>query len=245
VVGDLADVYEQTRIHVSDLVGGLSDEEAEKPVPATPEWRVRDIVAHLSGDLASLIANDFPMDFFASIGAPESVAKLNAWTDEHVRSRAERSVSEILDEWEAASKTIVDMMRGHTPWPDGVPWFADRVLVTDLGVHQHDIYGALGIMRDRDAAPVRIGVAGYVVVMDMRLKAAGAPALAIEADEKSWTIGGDEPATTLHASRFELFRALSGRRNAEQIRAYDWDGDPEPFVGFFYLYGQRSEALVE
>jgi hypothetical protein len=35
-MGDLADVYEQTRIHVSDLVGGLSDEEAERPVPATP-----------------------------------------------------------------------------------------------------------------------------------------------------------------------------------------------------------------
>jgi hypothetical protein len=185
------------------------------------------------------------MDFFASIGAPESVAKLNAWTDEHVRSRAERSVSEVLDEWEASSKTIVDMMRGHTPWPDGVPWFADRVLVTDLGVHQHDIYGALGIMRDRDAAPDRIGVAGYVAVMDMRLKAAGAPALAIEADERSWTIGGVEPATTLRASRFELSRALSGRRNADQIRAYDWDGDPEPFIGFFYLYGSRSEALVE
>src|SRR5919106_374007 len=225
VMGDLADVYEQTRTHVSDLVGGLSDEEAEKPVPATPGWRIRDIVAHLSGDLTSLIAHDFPMDFFASIGAPEAVAKLNAWTDEHVRSRAERSVPEILDEWEASSKTIVDMMRGHTAWPDGVPWFADRVLITDLGVHQHDIYGALEIVRDRDAAPVRIGVAGYVAVMDMRLKATGAPALAIEADEKTWTIGGAELAPTLRVSRFELFRAMSCRRNFDQIRAYDWNGD--------------------
>src|ERR671918_307887 len=176
-MGDLADVYEHSRIHVSDLVGGLSDEVAEKPVPATPGWRVRDIVAHLSGDLTSLIANDFPAEFFAALGVPEAVAKLNVWTDEHVRSRAERSVSEILDEWEASSKPIVDMMRGHVPWPDGVPWFADRVLVTDLGVHQHDIYGALGIVRDRDAAPVRIGVSGYVAVMDMRLNSASAPAL--------------------------------------------------------------------
>jgi uncharacterized protein (TIGR03083 family) len=244
-MGDLADVYQQTRIDISDLVGGLSDEETKKPVPATPGWRVRDIVAHLSGGLASLIANDFPAEFFAAMGVPESVAKLNAWTDEHVRSRADRSVSEILDEWEASSKPIVDMMRGHTQWPDGVPWFADRVLVTDLGVHQHDIYGALGIVRGRDGAPVRIGAAGYVAVMDLRLKSAGAPPLNIEADDKAWTIGGEEPATTLRVSRFELFRALSGRRNADQIRAYDWDGDPEPFVDFFYLYGPRSEALIE
>src|ERR671918_932510 len=179
-MGDLADVYEHSRIHVSDLVGGLSDEDAEKPVPATQGWRVRDIVAHLSGDLTSLIANDFPAEFFAALGVPEAVAQLNAWTDEHVRSRAERSVPEILDEWEASSKTIVDMMRGHIPWPDGVPWFADRVLITDLGVHQHDIYGALGIVRDRDAAPVRIGVAGRVGGMGMPLETGGSPSLAVD-----------------------------------------------------------------
>jgi hypothetical protein len=38
---------------------------------------------------------------------------------------------------------------------------------------------------------------------------------------------------------------MSGRRSPDQIRAYDWNGDPEPFVDLFYIYGVRKEPLVE
>jgi uncharacterized protein (TIGR03083 family) len=244
-MADVAEIFEETRGQIVDLVGGLSVKETQKPVPATPGWRIRDVVSHLSGDLSSLIANDFPAEFFMAMGQPETIAQLNEWTDEHVKSRADMSVSEIFDEWEASSKTIIDMMRGHSDWPDNVPPFADRVLLTDLGVHLHDIYGALGIVRDRDGAPVRIGSAGYVAVMGMRLTTFDAPALAIESGDKSWVIGGDDPAATLRVDRFELFRALSGRRSPEQIKSYDWEGDPGPFLDFFYLYGPRPDALNE
>jgi hypothetical protein len=47
------------------------------------------------------------------------------------------------------------------------------------------------------------------------------------------------------ADPFELARAVNGRRSPEQIRAFDWEGDPEPFMHLFYPYGPRSEALVE
>ena len=63
---------------------------------------------------------------------------------------------------------------------------------------------------------------------------------------RSWLTGGDEPTATVKIrSRFELFRALSGRRGLDQLRAYEWDGDPETYVHYFYPYGIRKDALVE
>jgi uncharacterized protein (TIGR03083 family) len=244
-MGDLADVYEETRGELCKLVAGLPEGELTRPVPATPGWGIRDLISHLAGDASCVKVGDFPREFFQAFGDDAAVVGLNEWTAGHIAHRAEWSISEILDEWGESAATLVDMMRGDAPWPSDVPPFADRVLITDLGVHQHDIYGALGIDRDREGPPVRIGLAGYVTILDMRLSSDGVPSLHIEAGEKSWVVGGEDAATALRCGRFELFRALSGRRSPDQLRAYDWDGDPEPFIGYFYPYGVRTEALVE
>jgi uncharacterized protein (TIGR03083 family) len=244
-MGDLADVYGDVRKELSGLVVGLSEDQLTARVPATPGWRVRDVIAHLAGDAACLIVGDFPREFFESFGDDAAVTTLNRWTSGHVESRVDLAISDIIDEWEETAATLTQMMRGEMPWPDDIPFFADRVLITDLGVHQHDIYGALGIIRDRDGPPVRIGVAGYVAVLDMRLRSDERPALRIEADHKEWVVGGDEPNATLRTDRFELFRALSGRRSPNQIKGYDWTGDPDPFVTYFYPYGVRAEPLTE
>ena len=44
---------------------------------------------------------------------------------------------------------------------------------------------------------------------------------------------------------FELFRALSGRRTIEQVRALAWDGDPEPHLGLFAPYPMPASPLAE
>jgi hypothetical protein len=117
--------------------------------------------------------------------------------------------------------------------------------VTDLAVHQQDIYGALGIVKDRDAAPVGIAFATYAGGADLRINASGGSSLRLVTESKERVVGGGDPVATVRAPRFELFRALSGRRSPDQVRAYDWDGDPEPFMELFYPYGVRQEALVE
>jgi uncharacterized protein (TIGR03083 family) len=244
-MGDLADVYEDVRKELSDLVTGASDDERSTPAPATPGWSVRDIIAHLAGDAASLIVGDYPREFFESFGDDAALVTLNKWTSGHIVDRADSSVQAIIDEWERSAATLTQMMRGQKPWPSDIPFFADRVLITDIGVHQHDIYGALGIERDRDGPPVRIGLAGYIAILDMRLRSDGGPALRIEAGNKEWIVGGDEPAVTLRSDRFELFRALSGRRSPDQVKSFDWNGDPDPFITYFYPYGVRTEALIE
>lgn len=244
-MADTAALYEENRLTLAQLVRGLSEEQLQTPVPATPGWTIRDIVGHLAGDASSVASGDFPEQFFAAFGEPDAVIALNEWTDEHVQRRRDLSLEDVLDEWEKNAAMVADMMRGDQPWPDGIPMIADRVLLTDLGVHQQDIYGALGIERDRQGPLVKLGGAGYVAVLGFRLPAAGLAPLRVRAGDSERVSGEGEVGATVSASRFELFRAFSGRRNPEQIRAYAWEGDPEPYIPFFYPYGVREEALNE
>ena len=243
-MGDLGDVYEGTRSSIVELVRHHANQ-FDLPVPATPEWRVRDVVSHLVGDIECILRGDFPSEFFRSFGDAAAILELNEWTQSHLEARRNRSLDEIVAEWDELTPPLVSMMRTETERPDGVPPFADRVIVTDLGVHQQDIFGAFGVKRDHDGPTVKIGSAAYIAALDFRLRAEGRGALAIEAPGKRWVVGGDEPSATVRTNRFELFRALSGRRSLDQLRSYDWDGDPEPFLGCFYPYGLREESLIE
>ena len=244
-MADSGALYDEARLSLAQLVRGLSEEELHQAVPATPGWTIRDIIGHLAGDAASVRAGDFPQLFFNSFGAPEAVLVLNEWTNEHVQSRRDLPLEQVLDEWEESGRAVSAMMRGDEPWPENIPSFADRVLLTDLGVHQQDIYGALGVERDREGPLIRMGGAGYVAVLGFRLPAAGLAPLRVRAGDSDRVTGEGEVGATVTASRFELFRAFSGRRSPEQIKGYDWAGDPEPYVPFFYPYGVRAEALVE
>lgn len=245
-MADLAGVYEETRREVISFVEGLDEEGLRTSIPATPDWTVRDVIAHLTGDVACIVRGDFPREFFESFGDEAAVVPLNEWTFGHVESRRDKTLGEVVSEWDATTeKELLPMMRGDVSWPEGVPPLADRVLLTDLGVHQQDIYGAFGVERGRDGAPVKIGSSGYIATMGWRLSADGVGALKLEAPDKSWVAGKGEPLATVRASRFEFFRALSGRRSMDQLRAYEWEGDPEPFLSYFYPYGVRREALAE
>lgn len=243
-MGDLVNVYENTRSSIVEFVRSRATE-LDRPVPATPGWRVRDVLSHLVGDVECILRGDFPREFFRSFGDTDAIAELNDWTHTHLEARSGRSLDEIVAEWDELTPSLVSVLRGETEWPERVTQFADRVLVTDLGVHKHDLFGAFGVKSDREGPAVKIGSATYVAALNLRLQLENAPALAIEASGKRWVAGGDEPAVTLRTDRFELFRALSGRRSLDQLRSYEWDGDPEPFLGYFYPYGLREESLVE
>ena len=245
-MGDLGDVYDGIRADIAATVGELDPPALAERVPATPEWTIKDVVAHLTGVAERAVAGDFPAEFLGAYGQEKGVRVLNDWTYRQVSSRADSDLHDILMEWEKHSSALVSMMRGDTEWPGGAPAFGDRILITDIAAHLHDIYGALGLRKGRGDAPVKIGAASFLGGMDLRMKADGAPAIEFRADGKNWTIGGDEPAARVTAAtRFELFRALSGRRSPEQIKALDWDGDPGPFIEYFYPYGIRREPLVE
>lgn len=244
-MADLGEIYAVTRKELGNFLSALSREDLGRPVPATPGWSIHDVVAHMAGVVVCIAAGDFPREFFVDIGSERGVGVLNEWTGRQVRPRATRSLQELLDEWENATAEVMPMIRGDAPWPGHVVPFAGHVLITDLAVHQQDVYGALGVVRDRDATPIRIGFATYATGVDLRVRASGGPALRFVLEHKEFVAGEGEPVATVRGRRYELFRALSGRRSPDQLRAYDWEGDPEPFLELFYPYGVREEALVE
>jgi len=53
---DTGDVYERVREDFVATVSALSDDELTLPVPATPSWSVRDVLAHVVGLAADLNA---------------------------------------------------------------------------------------------------------------------------------------------------------------------------------------------
>ena len=244
-MADLADIFDGLRREISSTVSELSEDELEKKLPAAPEWSIRDVVCHLTGDVVCLLASDFPNEFFRQVGDEQAVRVLNEWTQRQVTSRSGLPLEAILKEWEEAARPATAMMRGDQEWPDGVPPFADRILITDAAVHRQDIFGALGITKDRSDAAIRIALSGYIVLIGMRLGTDGLPPLRFEVEDKTYTPGDGEPGATVKATRFDFFRALSGRRSADQIRAYEWQGDPEPYISYFFPYGVRETAVVE
>jgi uncharacterized protein (TIGR03083 family) len=240
-MADLAAVYDETRQRISAVVSSLDDAGLDTPAPATPGWTVRDLAAHLTGDLAALLASELPLSFFSSLGDAAEVAKLNAWTERMVVERRTRPVNEVLDEWATLTPKAWSLLTSNAESVE--LGFADRVLTTDIAVHEQDIYGALGIVGERDCAALRIATSTYVGVLGLRLDGAG-PVQFVTA-EKTYQAGDGEPAASARVDRFELFRALSGRRSPDQIRDWDWTGDPAPYLSLFYLYGPRTEALAD
>ncbi|MEA2435429.1 MAG: hypothetical protein QOG54_2886 [Actinomycetota bacterium] len=244
-MADLADFYEELRRDLVATVSSLSEEELALEIPATDGWTIKDVVCHLTGDAACTLASDFPSEFFDAFGDEAAIRVLNQWTDSQVRARRDLPLETVVKEWDEAAAPIISMMRGEQPWPEGVSSFADRVLLTDLTVHTHDIAGALGVERDKTSVPVKVALSGYLAILGLRLQSDGVGAIRFQVEDKFFDVGGEDPETSVNATRFEFFRALSGRRNPGQISAYEWTGDPKPYIPYFYPYGVRAEALVE
>lgn len=243
---DLAAAYEQTRRSMGDLVTPLDDDGRAAPVPACPGWTVQDLVAHVTSVAVAVATGEFPPDLNPAAFWDDRTADLRErFVAEGLEHRRGRTIEEILDEWELAAKDLEAMMRGERPWPEEAPVFPDWIVLTDLAVHHHDLRGALDAAGDRDSVATGLSLRSYIETMRIRAAIEKSSPFRIVAGSREWIIGEGEPAATVTADPFELARAASGRRSPEQIRSYDWQGDPEPFLRFFYPYGPRSEALVE
>ena len=59
------------------------------------------------------------------------------------------------------------------------------------------------------------------------------PALRVKAGDREFVVGDGDPVASLEGTPFELFRAMTGRRSAAQVRALGWEGDVELFVPAF------------
>jgi uncharacterized protein (TIGR03083 family) len=92
-------------------------------VPATPDWTVHDVLAHLAGSPADLLAGR--MD-----DAPSP-----AWTARHVDERAARSVDELAAELKGSVDPLVATLEGND----------SPAIVWNCAVHHADLHEALGL----------------------------------------------------------------------------------------------------
>ena len=210
---DYADEYAAARARVRSLLDGCDDAAAATVVPSCPAWTVRDLCAHLVGVPAALVARDNP---------PKGDNQ--PWVDRLVAERADRSVGELLDEWDAVGPAFEGLMR-KLPLAFGG-------LVYDAVAHEHDLRGALGRPGDRDADGVLASLDVLVAMVERDLAANGPTpgTLRFRAGEREWVVGAGDPTVSLTTTPFELMRLLGSRRSRDQILAAPWDGNVEPFV---------------
>ena len=218
-----ADVYRAARQRIVALTRQLDDGQLAAPVAACPGWTVRDLLAHLAG---------LPADIAA--GRVEG-AGTDPWTAAQVAARRDATLDEVLAEWE----THASALEGFLPsMPRPLP-------AIDVVCHEHDIRGALGMPGESDREAVDFVLENGLSAVAHRIGKAGLPALEMSIDGDSRTLGEGEAAATVRLSRYEAFRALMGRRSLDQLRAYDWEGGAEPYVGLLPSLPAASAALVE
>jgi uncharacterized protein (TIGR03083 family) len=198
-----SEAYRTTRERITDLVRAASPDALEATAPATPEWRARDVLAHVVG-----VATDVVNGNVAEAGG-------DGWTAVQVDARRDRSIDQMLDEWGESGRQVDAFVLA-------LPTEITGQLIADTVTHEHDLRHAFGAPAARDSDALTLGVAWVLDVLGRMYDAAGEPALRLEYDGGESTSGTVEPMITLRTSTFELARAVTGRRTLDEIRAYDW-----------------------
>jgi uncharacterized protein (TIGR03083 family) len=110
--------------------------------------------------------------------------------------------------------------------------------VIDLTTHEQDIRGAVDQPGARDTDEVQFAfelVAQRVVEV--------VPGLRVEADGVAY--GPQDATSTLRGDRYDLYRAMMGRRSSAQLRALDWGGEPPAAIEAVAVFGPAPADVVE
>ena len=218
-----ATAYADLRIRVSEMIDRTDASALGKPAPATPEWCVHDVIAHLVGVPDDVVHGR--LDGLAS----------DQWTQTQVDKRRDVAAADLLAEWAEQSPAFEAMLAGAPAEIAGQALF-------DAATHEYDIRHALGVPGARNSEAI---VVGWEWIVAPRTRGA-MPGLCFVVDGEEQIAGAGEVVARIEAPRFELFRAVSGRRSAKEIAQYKWDRDPEPELllaaAFFRL---RDDPLGE
>jgi uncharacterized protein (TIGR03083 family) len=210
-VGEVGDAYAGCRRRMSELVVSLDAPRTSCPVQACPGWSVHDVVAHVTG-----VVDD------AMAGRLDGVAT-EPWTDAQVRARRSTPTADVVAEWNDKAPSFEGLL---DPAGD-----MGRQAVTDVVTHEHDIRGALGQPGGRHSDAVRIGFE-FVANGMVRVALEHGVALVVECDDGS-VFGAGRGEVVLRGERFELLRAMSGRRSVAQLRALEIEGDVDVLLPAF------------
>jgi uncharacterized protein (TIGR03083 family) len=221
---DFPAIYRSNRRGFTNLVLGLDDDALAAAVPATPLWTVKDSFAHVTG-----VASDY------TTGRLDD-APSDSWTQRQVEERRDRAVADIADEWTVLGPTIEAMLQASGR--------AMSAMVMDVVMHHCDVMGALGIRPPHSDEGLRLCLRASNAIAP-RLDAADLPPLRIQTEGFDRVLGTGDAGIAVRGDAFEVTRALFGRRSLDQIAAFDWSGDPTPYLPYFSFFTPRKTALVE
>ncbi len=218
--------YREGRERTSELMTSLSDEELHREVPTCPGWRTRDVLAHLVG-----IATDTNAGNIEGAGSEE-------YTSRQIGERKERSVDEMVAEWQEQAVTFEQMLDSIHPAISGG-------IIGDLVTHEQDARGAVDRRGGRDGLAFDLALDSQVRFLGRRIKESKLPTLEVRSGGKQWVAGKEEVSGSVEADPFELLRGLTGRRTHDQIRAFAWSVDPGPYLPIFSMYGLPGSDIHE
>jgi uncharacterized protein (TIGR03083 family) len=212
-VTDVGAAYAAGRNRLTELVQDLDEDTAAIPVPCCPAWSVVDVVAHLTGVCADVLA-----------GRIDGVGT-DPWTEAQVVARRDATLKDVLAEWNDVAPAVEAMAGAFGA--AGFQWVGDQA------IHEQDVRGALGRPGARDSETIDLGLRFMVPSFLEAVDALGLPGLEVQAGERTWRSGDGAPAVRLPLSAFDALRSICGRRSLDQIRALPWSADPEPYLEAF------------
>jgi hypothetical protein len=220
-----SELYRQAHRSFDELARTLSDEEWITALPCTPIWTPREVLSHLAGIPDDALAGRME-------GAPGET-----WTQAQIERNAEFTVDELLERWAAQvdgfAAALDSIGEGRPP--------------IDCHSHEHDIRQGINRPGNRDSLIVKVAAEGFVGGFDLPF-----PVVTEFVDGTTVTSTGSdaerEPVTLRGVSSFEVFRSRVGRRSAEQVRAYDWSGDPadiDLLLASWFAFGPSAAPIIE
>jgi len=223
---DCGELYGAQRRELVALARSLTEDQLRTTVPATPEWSVHDVVAHVVGIAADLNAGRF--------GSEDP----DVWTRRQVETRRDHSVDELAGEWEREAPTFEEGLRL-------LGYEIGSHYVGDLLHHIVDVRSALGLQRIPDDLTLVVALDFYLDSLHQTLCAAAIGSLEVRTPNESWVLGEGEVVASMAASRFEVFRCLGGRRSGAQIRQLEWSGAVDTVLPHLSRYPLPNRDLID
>lgn len=208
------------------LLEHVSGRDPDTPVGACPGWRVRDVVAHVTGISADFVAGRLP------------AGDLDVWTAQQVDLRRVLPLQDVISEWDSVLPRFEEAMAGSLS--TGAPRFA-----ADVVSHSFDVATSLGVPAERSTTAVSVTLDTFMTMLANRLETTGGGRVVVRSGGSVRSAGTDGPTAALEAEPFEAMRMLSGRRTAEEIRAMRWEGDFEALSGRLSAFPLPLQSLGE
>ncbi|GAB2471898.1 maleylpyruvate isomerase family mycothiol-dependent enzyme [Jatrophihabitans fulvus] len=214
------DEWTASQQRVIELVEALSPDDAERIVPSCPDWTVRQLLSHMIGLDADVLAGNEPDDHNET------------WTAAQVEARAGDDIATLLDEWRAMTEPMQRWMAENNPRPMG-----------DCVIHEQDLRGALDRPGARDTPAQRMLFETVAGIVFDKITAKELEPPRLQGD--TYEFGPEGADVVVRGSDFDLMRLVISRRSADQLRAMA-EGDIEPYVDCFGGFGPlRDSDLAE